>query len=59
MCSFCIATFKFKGLKSATIKKALEGSSYCDMIGYACDEDERLDRLADTKQSIMVTLGVK
>lgn len=59
VCAFCRASCKFTGVKSATIKKALEGSSYCDMIGYAWDEDERVDRLTDTKQSIMVTLGVK
>ncbi|WP_418560232.1 hypothetical protein [Hominenteromicrobium sp.] len=55
--AFCRAACKFTGVKSATIRKSLEGSSYYEMLGYACDEDERLDRLTETKQSIMVTLG--
>lgn len=59
VCAFCRGACKFTGVKSATIKKCSSGDVDYEMIGYASDEEERLIRLTDKKQSIMVTLGIK
>lgn len=59
VCAFCRGACKFTGVKTATIKKCSSGIVDYEMIGYASDEDERLIRLTDKKQSIMVTLGIK
>jgi 3'-phosphoadenosine 5'-phosphosulfate sulfotransferase (PAPS reductase)/FAD synthetase len=59
VCAFCRGSCKFTGVKSATIKKCSSGAVDYEMIGYASDEEERLIRLTDKKQSIMVTLGIK
>lgn len=59
VCAFCRGACKFTGVKSATIKKCSSGVVDYEMIGYASDEEERLIRLTDKKQSIMVTLGIK
>ena len=52
MRGFC----KFTGVKQNTI--AMLAKEDYEMIGYASDENERISRLTDTKQSIMVALGV-
>lgn len=49
---------QFTGIKTRTINSIQMNSPY-EMIGYACDETSRLHRLTETKQSIMVTLGIK
>lgn len=59
VCAFCRGACKFTGVKTATIKKCSSGAVDYEMIGYASDEEERLIRLTDKKQSIMVTLGIK
>lgn len=59
VCAFCRGACKFTGVKSATIKKCSSGAVDYEMIGYASDEEERLIRLTDKKQFIMVTLGIK
>lgn len=46
------------GEKMKTIRGLKEGDEY-EMIGYASDEDKRIQRLGGLKQSIMVVLGVK
>jgi len=48
---------KFTGIKVKTIEN-IALSEY-QMIGYAVDEVDRIQRLTDTKQSIMVTMNVK
>lgn len=49
---FCI----FSGIKKKTINSIVKNEY--ELIGYASDEKQRLGRLTDTKQSIMLTLGV-
>lgn len=49
---------KFTDVKQKTIKSLQDSLDY-EMIGYACDETERLHRLGDRKQSVMVAMGVK
>ena len=48
---------KFTGVKQATIKTLVSKDEY-ELIGYAVDEEDRIHRLTDKKQSIMCTLGV-
>lgn len=50
----------FTGIKTRTIEKITADYTDCyHMIGYACDEESRIHRLDEKKQSIMVELGVK
>lgn len=46
----------FTSIKTRTIE-LLNDNGY-EMVGYASDETDRIHRLTDTKQSIMVALGV-
>lgn len=48
---------KFTGVKQATIKSLVDTDEF-ELIGYASDEEDRIHRLTDKKQSVMVTLGV-
>lgn len=48
---------EFTGVKTKTIN-SISKSEY-QMIGYAADETQRIHRLTETKQSIMVALDVK
>lgn len=52
MRGFC----KFTGVKTETIQTLSKGEY--EMIGYACDEMDRIGRLTDKKQSIMLSLGI-
>lgn len=55
--AFIRGSCKFQGEKPLAIS-SIKSSEY-EMIGYACDENERLERLTDKKCSIMYELGVK
>lgn len=48
---------KFTGVKQATIKTLVHSEDY-ELIGYAVDEENRIHRLTDKKQSVMCTLGI-
>lgn len=48
---------KFSGVKMDTIKELSKGEY--ELIGYACDEIHRLKVLSETKQSILVNLGIR
>lgn len=56
--SFMRGFCKFTGIKQETIATLTSSNDY-EMIGYASDEAERLSRLIDRKQSILVALGIK
>lgn len=55
--AFARGKCKFQGIKEKTIE-LLDNNAY-QMIGYASDETDRIHRLTDTKQSIMVELEVE
>lgn len=55
---FIRGTCYFQRVKPATIKMLQNEKEY-ELIGYASDEVERIGRLTDTKQSILLTLEVK
>lgn len=48
---------KFTGVKQATIKSLVHSDDF-ELIGYAVDEEDRIHRLTEKKQSIMCTLGI-
>ena len=48
---------KFTGVKQDTIKSLVSSDEF-ELIGYAVDEEDRIHRLTDKKQSVMCTLGV-
>ena len=48
----------FTTVKRNTIKQLFTDNEY-EMVGYAIDEVDRIHRLTDKKQSIMVTLGIE
>lgn len=48
---------KFTGVKQDTIKSLVHSDDF-ELIGYAVDEEDRIHRLTDRKQSVMCTLGV-
>lgn len=54
--AFCRGSCSFNGIKVATIKSIKQ--SEFEMIGYASDETERINRLTGSKCSILVALGI-
>ena len=48
---------KFQSVKPETINSIACGDY--QMIGYCSDEEDRLERLTETHQSVLVTLGIE
>ena len=59
MTAFCRGHCCFQIIKQKTIEEKIHIENDYQMIGYACDEIERLHRLNEKKQSILASLGIK
>ena len=54
---FIRGTCKFQGVKPSTVNSLMLLDDF-ELVGYAVDEEDRIHRLTDKKQSVMCTLGV-